>query len=153
MPAGGPGPEVSPHVPRAASTAAPDRRPAISLAATVSVYGAEDSELSGDCTPRLTSQGVPLGELYSGTDVGLSYIPGRRGAVDLDFRGASGFRYYPGLSDAVAATQSATAGVGIALTRRTALHTRGGLSYSPYIDYSQPVGLDAERGGCAGTHS
>ena len=85
---------------------------------------------------------MPVGEFYSGTDVGLSYIPSRRGAVDFDFRGASGFRYYPGLSEAAAATQSATAGVGIALTRRTALQTRGGFSYSPYLDYSQPAGLD-----------
>jgi hypothetical protein len=116
--------------------------PRDSLAATVSVYGAEDSELSGGNSIATDAQGVPLGEPYSGTDVTLAYLPGRRGAVDLDFRGASGFRYYPGLSEAVAATQSATVGVGVGLTRRTALHTRGGLSYSPYLDYSQPVGLD-----------
>jgi hypothetical protein len=110
------------------------------VAATVAVYGAEDSQLSGNSTGAI--DGVPVGEVYSGADIGLSYIPSRRGGVDFDFRGASGVRYYPGLSNVSAATQSASAGVGVLLTRRTALQMRGGVSYQPYLDFSQPVGLE-----------
>jgi hypothetical protein len=111
------------------------------VAATVSVYGAEDTQLTGAADPN-SLQGVPIDEPYTGTDIGLSFIPSRRGSVDFDFRGSSGVRYYPGLSETQASTQSASAGIAAQLTRRTALQTRGGFSYSPYLEYSQPAGLD-----------
>lgn len=110
------------------------------VVATVSAYGAQDGQLSGE-PGASNAQTAPIGAFYSGTDIGISYVPSERGKVTYDLRGTSGLRYYPSLSDWAAATQSLSAGASWLVNQQSTFHVRGGASYFPYFDFSQPVGL------------
>jgi hypothetical protein len=113
---------------------------------SVSTYGAYDDQLTTTGEGEGGGvRGVAGGGPYAGVDFGLSVTPNMTGRFTFDAELASGIRYYENVSQFVAATQGAAVNAGYRFTRRTTLQTRGGFSYSPYLDFTNPLALDPNQ--------
>jgi hypothetical protein len=117
------------------------RRDVISLSS--SFYGAYDQELG-----PTANGGGPRGLLnagpYTGIDLGLGFSPTGEGAFAINARANSSIRYYPDLTDLVAATHDGSVSASYEVNDRLSFNGRGGFAYTPYFDFAALPDLDPE---------
>lgn len=107
-----------------------------------SLFGAYDEVLRSAAGPSEAQQGLREQGIYSGLNLGVTFLPQGR---DFHFSASamSSMRHYSEVSDLVAASQTANLGAQMRLSRRTNAHVQVGSAYTPYFAYqmTSPLGL------------